>query len=169
MNYFVSENFRNMTNTTNVTYGNNSPIIIGNNNKVSTGRKPKMKRKDAFLTKFEKSSVVTGFALSVDFRAPKENYIKSYTKEQLDYLFSNGYLEEYEKVGERWENSDETYWQWTKSGKRWRIWYTNSMKTILKIYVFRLYWFRTKWERFRIACGHHYDWQDYEGMDITDI
>lgn len=46
----------------NVTYGNNSPIIIGNNNKVSTGRKPKMKRKDAFLTKFEKSSVVTVLA-----------------------------------------------------------------------------------------------------------
>ena len=39
----------------------------------------------------------------------------------------------------------------------------------LRCYVFQFWWFRCKWQSFRIWCGHHYDWQDYEGVDLDNI
>jgi len=126
-----------------ITTGDNSPIIIGNNNKVKgTPKARKMTRKEAFLTKSEKSDGLISFPPPIDYRAPKENYIENYTEDQLNYLFRHGYLEEYHKTGARWENPYATYWQFTDKGKRWRIWYTTDMGTLLRVYVFRFWWFR---------------------------
>jgi len=38
-----------------------------------------------------------------------------------------------------------------------------------KIYILHIYWFKYKWQSFRIWCGHHYEWQDYEGLALDEI
>ena len=54
-----------------ITTGDNSPIIIGNNNKVKgTPKARKMTRKEAFLTKSEKSDGLIFLPPTIDYRAP---------------------------------------------------------------------------------------------------
>ena len=63
----------------------------------------------------------------IDYRGPRKNYERAYTKEQIDYLFSNGLLEKYEPCGAFWEYSGMgEYWQFTDKGRRWRNWYVCS-------------------------------------------
>ena len=45
--------------------------------------------------------------------------------------------------------------------------YVNTPKWLwLKIYVLQLWRVKHCWQRIRIACGHHYDWQDYENINV---
>lgn len=108
----------------------------------------------------------------VDYRGPKECYEKFYTKKQLDYLFEHGIIQEYIPTGASWERpwlKKGDYYEFTEYGKKLRIWYASSLKDYLYYNVFHLYRFKYWWQNFRIWCGHHYDWQDYIGLDINDI
>ena len=131
-----------------------------------------MNVKQAILAKDEKAHSGTLMSLSkgIDYRGPKENYIKAYTTEQLDYLFSHGLLEKYEFCGECWERPwMGEYWQWTDKGKKLRIWYASTYWQYIYYDLLHLYKLKEWWTKFRIKCGHHYDWQDYEGLSLDEI
>ena len=130
-----------------------------------------MTTKQAILAKGEKAhnNLVMTHHPNIDYRAPKDNYKESYTQDQIDYLFEHGILEEYVKTGANWESSYKEYWQFTDKGKRLRNWYGTTIWNYIKIYILKKYWWKHKWQEFRIKCGHHYDWQDYEGLDISEI
>ena len=111
------------------------------------------------------------FMADVDYRAPRRRYEEFYTKEQLKFLFENGLIQEYTPVGAPWEKSGMKkgdYYEFTNKGIRLREWYTSSLKNYLYYNVFHLYMIRIWWQRFRIACGHRYSWQDYEGITYLD-
>lgn len=127
-----------------------------------------MNNKLAILAKGEMphDGTLMGHFLGIDYRGPKENYVKAYTTEQLDYLFTNGLLEKYEPCGASWERPwMGEYWQFTDKGKKLRIWYASTYWQYLYYHVFHLYNVRRWWQNFRIWCGHHYAWQDYMYTD----
>jgi len=126
--------------------------------------------KQAILNEKEYNNITPRILPSVEFRAPVRNYKEFYTQEQIDYLWDHGMLEEYQKCGATWERPwMGEYWEFTDKGKRWRIWYTTDLWTLIKIYVLRVYWFKYKWQKLCIKFGHHYDWQDYEGVSLDEI
>lgn len=125
--------------------------------------------KQAILNEKEYNNITPRILPSVEFRAPVRNYKEFYTKEQIDYLWSNGMLEKYHKCGATWERDWEEYWQFTNKGRFWRIWCTTPLWLLIKVYVIRVYWFKHKWQKLRIKMGHRYDWQDYVGLDTSEI
>lgn len=125
--------------------------------------------KQAILNEKEYNNITPRILPSVEFRAPVRNYKEFYTEDQIAYLWDHRMIEEYQKCGATWERPYEEYWQFTDKGRRWRVWYTTPLWLIIKIYVLRVYWFKYKWQKLRIKFGHHYDWQDYEGLDISEI
>ena len=83
---------------------------------------------------------------------------------------------QFKRLFESWEICDygwlcdwEEYWQFTNKGRFWRIWYTTPLWLLIKVYVIRVYWFKHKWQKLRIKMGHRYDWQDYVGLDTSEI
>lgn len=129
----------------------------------------KMSIKQAILAKGEKAHQLI-LTSPIDYRGFVECYKDAYTQEQIDYLFENGLLEEYNKCGAKWENRYKDYWQFTDKGKRWRIWYTTPFWQFIKYYVFPVFVIKIWWQRFMIRVfNKHYDWQDYIGVDLNDI
>ena len=131
-----------------------------------------MNNKIALIAKGEKvhGGSLMNRGIGIDYRGPKENYEKAYTKDQLEYLFSHGLLEKYEPCGASWERPwMGEYWQFTDKGKKLRIWYASTYWEYLYYHVFQLFRLKYWWQDIRIKCGHHYDWQDYEGLDISEI
>ena len=105
----------------------------------------------------------------VDWRADKENYKHHYTPEQIDYLLEHGLLEEYQKIGASWERDWCEYWQFTDKGKALRKWYNRTSIWNYLYYKSHIFMLKYKWQALRIKMGHHYDWQEYEGIDISEI
>jgi len=108
----------------------------------------------------------------VDWRGPKERYEEFYTKEQLDYLFSHGLIQEYTPTGASWERpwmKKGDYYEFTDYGKKLRTWYASSLKDYLYYNVFQLWRIKYWWQNLMIKCGKHYTWQEYEGLDISQI
>ena len=130
-----------------------------------------MNIKQAIITRNHKAHDNSFFNdCDIDYRGPRKNYERAYTKEQIDYLFFHSLLEKYEPCGAFWEYSGMgEYWQFTNKGRFWRIWYTTPLWLLIKVYVIRVYWFKHKWQKLRIKMGHRYDWQDYVGLDTSDI
>ena len=127
--------------------------------------------RDAILNEKEQNGEYSVMA-PVDYRARKDVYEKFYTKDQLDYLFSHGLIREYTPTGAFWERpwmKKGDYYEFTDYGKKLRTWYASSLKDYLYYNVLHLYNIRIYWQKFRIACGHRYDWQEYEGVDISEI
>lgn len=105
----------------------------------------------------------------VDWRANKENYKQHYTPEQIEYLFQHGLLEEYRKTGASWERDWIEYWQFTDKGKALREWYNRTSIWDYLYYKSHIFMLKYKWQALRIKMGHHYDWQDYEGVNLDEI
>jgi hypothetical protein len=131
-----------------------------------------MNNKIALIAKGEKphDGSLMCYRPRIDYRARRENYEKAYTKDQLEYLFSHGLLEKYEPCNASWEYPGMgEYWQFTDKGKKLRNWYTSTYWDYLYYYVFHLYKVKYWWQKFRIKCGHHYDWQNYSGLSLDEI
>ena len=108
----------------------------------------------------------------VDYRGPKERYEKFYTPEQLSYLFEHGIIQEYTPTGACWERSwmkKGDYYEFTEYGKKLRIWYSTSLKDYLYYYVLKLWKIKYWWQGIMIKFGKHYTWQEYAGLDISEI
>lgn len=127
--------------------------------------------KNAILNEKEQNGKRSVIA-PIDYRARKDEYEKFYTKEQLDYLFKHNIIQEYEPVGAIWEQigiQKGDYYEFTDKGKRLRTWYTSSLKDYLYYNIFHLYMIPIYWHKFMIKCGKHYDWQEYQGLNLNEI
>lgn len=127
--------------------------------------------KNAILNEKERNGKYSIMA-PIDYRARKYEYEKFYTKEQLNYLFEHNIIQEYEPVGANWEHTGikrGDYYEFTNYGKKLRIWYATSLKDYLYYYVFHLYNIPIYWHKFMIKFGKHYDWQEYQGLNINEI
>ena len=118
--------------------------------------------KEAIINEFELKNITPCILPNVEFRAPVRNYKEFYTTEQLEYLWTHGMLEKYEKTGATWENPYEDYWQFTNKGHRWRIWYTTDLWTLIKIYVLHTHVLKLKWDVLKYKLfGIRAGWMDY--------
>ena len=126
-----------------------------------------MKRKEAFQRK------------NVDFlherlygRAEATLWYYHYTKEQLDYLWYHGYIKWFKPFIELGESATTEYITFTKVGHRWHNFYMReSMREYLYYYMFIpcKHFVMRYWHKLRIACGHHYAWQEYDNLTIDQI
>lgn len=105
----------------------------------------------------------------VDWRNADYVYYDFYTDEQLKYLFSHGLLQKYVKTGAAWERPHNEYFEFTDKGKALRKWYNRTSIWRYFYYKFNIFKLKYKWWNLRIKMGHHYDWQDYVGVDINEI
>jgi hypothetical protein len=127
-----------------------------------------MRLKEAILAKGEKAHDFPSTCFGIDFRGYADNYKTAYTNEQLHWLWNHGLLEESMPNERYFEDCSRVYWQWTKIGKFFRVWFTTSFWDYISIYVLHLWWFKNVWQRFMIKVFHkHYAWQEYE--DVTNL
>ena len=131
-----------------------------------------MTTKEAIITK--KGKLHGGYVANsgdyIDYRNPRRNYEEAYTKEQIEYLFSHGLLQKYEPCGASWERPYMgEYWEFTDKGIKLREWYTSTFGEYLYYHIFQIFKLKYVWQRIRIFFGHHYDWQDYVGVNIDEI
>ena len=108
------------------------------------------------------------------FRHPKNDFIKSLGQETVNKLLETGCLKDsprktYPGTDIPWEGDfyDSCYEFGTLFRKLYNF-VTVPFGLWLKCYVFQFWWFRCKWQSFRIWCGHHYDWQDYNDVYNLD-
>lgn len=102
------------------------------------------------------------------FRRPKEDFVKYLGQETVDKLVDIKFLKDSPSSGKSWDYKRDCY-EFTKKFRRVYNFMATPFWLWVKIYVLNFYWFEHKWQQLRITCGHHYDWQDYEGVDLNDI
>ena len=90
-----------------------------------------------------------------------ETWKSDYSKEQLDYLLTHNYLKDSAPMIELGESEKNKYYEFTKIGRRYHDWYTLTKWEYFKYKIIDILWWRAMYHKLRIACGHHYDWQDY--------
>lgn len=116
-----------------------------------------MNRKQAHQRKYLKLSY---------YRRNREiEWQRDYTSEQLAWLWKHKHIEYCEPFYELGERDDTKYIRFTSKGSRWHAWYSMSFTEYLKYYIFRFVDIKIAWQRIRIACGHRYDWMDYEEIN----
>jgi len=114
-------------------------------------------------------------AKSCYFRHPQKDFIGILGQDVVNKLLEIGWIKNSNpktypgtNIQYLWDYSVPCY-EYSNTFRRIYNYYTTPFWLWLKIYVFHLYWFVHKWQRFRIACGHHYDWQEYSGLDLSEI
>lgn len=102
------------------------------------------------------------------FRNTQKHFNECLGDYLVDLLLKGKCIKESPTSGQPWDYNEDCY-EFTKKFRRVYNFMTTPFWAWVKIYVLNFYWFEHKWQQLRIACGHHYDWQDYEGCDINDI
>ena len=110
-----------------------------------------MKRKEAFK---RKSTMLYG-------RGLVKTWEGDYSKEQIDYLIAHDYLRDSAPMTYLGEWPTNKYYEFTKIGRNWHDWYTLTKWEFFKYKIVNILWWLAMWHKLRIACGHHYEWQDY--------
>lgn len=99
------------------------------------------------------------------YRQPQKHFIECLGDYLVNLLLDSGAIKESKSTGEPWDFKEDCY-EFTEKFRRVYNFMSVPFWIWFKIYVLNFYWFKHKWEQFRIACGHHYAWQDYQGYDI---
>ena len=99
------------------------------------------------------------------YRYPKSHFIKVLGEDTFNKLVEMKYLLDSPKLDYYWDYKVPCC-EFSTKFRRIFNWYTTPFKLYIKYYVFNYGWFKSKWQQFRILCCHHYDWQDYEGIDV---
>lgn len=107
--------------------------------------------------------------LSFYARSEATRWYNDYTIEQMTWLWDNNHIQWSKPMLNLGESDKKRYIEFTKKGRKWHNWYSCSLWVYIKYYAIQVGWWRYKWQRLRIAMGHHYDWQDYLGMNIDNI
>ena len=102
-------------------------------------------------------------------RHKTEDWYKDYSLEQMRWLWGHKHIQWSEPMIELGERKNDTYLEFTEKGRKWHNWYSCTLLEYIKYYIIRIGWWRSQWQKLRIKCGHHYDWQDYAGVNIDEI
>lgn len=111
-----------------------------------------MTRKEAFNRKSKYSYYRRGLV---------RTWEGDYSQEQLNYLFAHDYFKDSAPMELLGEYKNNKYYEFTKTGRNWHDWYTLTKWQFFKYKIIDVVWWRCMWHKLRIACGHHYDWQNY--------
>lgn len=108
------------------------------------------------------------------YRHPQEDFIEILGNETVNKLLDAGCIKyspriTYPGTDIPW-NGDyyRDCYEFCKKFKRVFNYLSSPFWLWFRIYVLHTYLFRIKWQSFRIWCGHHYDWQDYDGIYSLD-
>ena len=104
-----------------------------------------------------------------EFRHPKVDFVEAVGQDTVNKLYVLGFINDSKPLDAYWIDYRQPCYEYGKMFRRIANYVNTSFWLWLKIYVLNLYWFVHKWQKLRIACGHHYDWQDYEGVDLSNI
>lgn len=103
------------------------------------------------------------------FRCPQKDFIKILGQTNVDRLIKIGWLKNSPKLTNIKSDYSEPCYEFGMLFRRIFNYLTTPFSLWLKYYVFQFWRFKYKWYSFRIWCGHHYDWQDYEEVSIDKI
>lgn len=102
------------------------------------------------------------------FRHPKSDLVKYLGQETIDKLVEIGFLKDSPSTGKHWDYKEDCY-EFTRKFKNIFSFIILPFWIWFKYNVLHIAFFKHIWQKIRIKCGHHYDWQDYEGVDLNDI
>ena len=102
------------------------------------------------------------------YRHPQSCFIRHLGKETVDKLIDIKYLKVSPSTGASWDYKEDCY-EYTKKFKNISSFITLPFFIWFKIYILKFYRLKHIWQNIRIKCGHHYDWQDYNNVDLNDI
>ena len=100
------------------------------------------------------------------FCHPKSDFVKVLGQDTVDDLLKRGWIKDSPKLEAYWIDYHERCYEFGTLFRKMFNFIVNRKWMWFKIYVLQLWRVQLIWQKFRIACGHHYDWQDYEG--VTD-
>ena len=96
-------------------------------------------------------------------------WYQDYNVYQMTWLWEHNHIQWSKPMVELGENPNNKYIEFTERGKKWYNWYSCSLWQYIKYYILRTVWWKIKWQNLRIKMGHHYDWQDYVGLNYNEI
>ena len=99
------------------------------------------------------------------FRNTQKRFNEGLGEPLVELLLDGGCIKESPTSGQHWDYNEDCY-EFTNMFRRVYNFMANPFWIWFKIYVLNFYWFEHKWQQFRIACGHHYDWQDYANINV---
>ena len=102
------------------------------------------------------------------FRHPKSDFVKYLDHETVDKLVEIGFLKDSPHIEFVQDYSEDCY-EFTKKFRRIYNFIITPFWLWMKLYVFHWHIVEHFWHKLRIKCGHHYDWQDYEDIDLDEI
>ena len=128
-----------------------------------------MTRKEAFLRKGEKAFDFC--STSLYNRSNATRWYEDYNVYQMTYLWDHNYITWSKPMIHLGERETEKYIEFTKTGQKWREWYTLSHWDWFKYnvlgYMFWLYkvYYPIRKHIFRKS----YPWEGYENVDLDNI
>jgi len=106
---------------------------------------------------------------SCEFRHPKEDFNKAIGELNVMKLVDIGFLKDSPKLEAYWIDYYHPCYEYGKLFRSIANYVNTPFWLWVKIYVLQLWRVKCWWQRIRIACGHHYAWQEYEGVDLSEI
>ena len=100
------------------------------------------------------------------YRHPQSDFIEILGHETVDKLINGKCIKDSPLSGKPWDYTYPCY-EFCPKFKKVFNYLSSPFWLWFRIYILHTYWFRLKWQSFRIWCGHHYDWQDYD--DVYDL
>ena len=128
-----------------------------------------MIRKEAFLRNGEKAFDFC--SASLYNRASIERWYKDYDVYQMTYLWDYDYIEWSKPMVNLGESPNQKFIQFTKSGLRWREWYTMSHWDWIKYHIFcKMFWlYKVYYPIRKHIFRKPYPWEGYENVDLDNI
>lgn len=107
-----------------------------------------------------------------NYRHPQEDFIEILGQETVDKLLDARCIKDSPQIilnGVLWEGDyKRPCYEFCPKFKRAFNYLASPFWLWFRIYVLHTYWFRVKWQSFRIWCGHRYEWQDYSDIYNLD-
>jgi hypothetical protein len=103
---------------------------------------------------------------SCEFRHPKEDFNKAIGELNVMKLVDIGFLKDSPKLEAYWIDYYHPCYEYGKLFRSIANYVNTPFWLWVKIYVLQLWRVKCWWQRIRIACGHHYDWQDYANITV---
>ena len=101
-----------------------------------------------------------------EFRHPKEDFVNAVGQDTVNKLYILGFINDSKPLDAYWIDYRQPCYEYGKLFRKIAN-YVNTPKWLwFKVYVLQLWRVKCWWQRIRIACGHHYDWQDYANINV---
>lgn len=104
-----------------------------------------------------------------EFRHPKEDFVRAIGQDTVNKLVEIGFIKNSKPLQAYWIDYRQPCYEYGKILRGIANYANTPFWLWLKVYVLQLWRIQHMWQRIRIACGHRYAWQEYEGVDLNSI